>query len=220
MMIKIMLINKHPVVRQGMVSVLESCSEFKVVGDAESVTDAIPQIGRLKPDVVLMDMVSGTGYGNDIFEDIRSVFKEYPKTEVFLLTDSDKEYDFLRAVGAGVRGYLSKTSEVDQIIDAIRLVVTTGVIVYSSKVAELFDLSAQGKSKIDQLSEREKEILRLVARGASNKEIARQCYISEATVKAYMKRIAEKMNVKNRAEAVASAIEKGVIGFGVPNSDL
>jgi len=207
-MIKVFLIDKHPVIRQGLATVLEKSAGFQVVGDASNVQDALSQIEELKPDIVIMDAFRGESDNN---KDITMILQKFGKVKIFVLTDSNREHDFLKAIRSGARGYLSKTSEVSQLIEAIRLVAADGAVVYSPKLAKLFDSTLQETSRIDQLSQREKEILNLVARGHSNKEIASQCYVSEATVKAHLRRIAEKMNVKNRAEAVATAIEKGLI---------
>ncbi len=208
-MIKVFLVDNHPIMRQGLASVLEKNEGFEVVGGANNAQDALSQIGELKPDIVIMDAFRG---GGDYSKDIAMIQQKYDKAKVFVLTDSTRENDFLRAIGAGVKGYLSKASEVSQLIDAIRLVASEGAIVYSSTLAKLFDSTLQDTNRrLDQLSQREKEILNLVARGYGNKEIASRCFISEATVKAHLRRIAEKMDVKNRAEAVATAIHRGLI---------
>jgi len=207
-MIKVFLIDKHPVIRKGLAAVLEKSAGFQVVGDADNTQDALSQIKELKPDIVIMDALKS---GGDNTEDITMILQKFGEAKVFVLTDSTREHDFLKAIGAGVRGYILKASEISQVIDAIRLVAADGAVVYSTKVAKLFDSTLQGTNRLDQLSQREKEILNLVARGHGNKEVAKRCYISEATVKAHLRRITEKMDVKNRAEAVATAIEKGLI---------
>ena len=206
-MVKVFLVDRHPVIRQGLVTILENAG-FQVVGEANNAQEALPKIDELKPDIVIMDAFRG---GSDNTDDITMLQQKHSKVKIFVLTDSNREQDFLKAIGAGVRGYLLKASEVSQLIDAIRLVAADGTVVYSSKVAGLFDSTLREKNQLDRLSQREKEILNLVAHGYSNKEIASRCYVSEATVKAHLRRIAEKMNVKNRAEAVATAIEKGLI---------
>jgi len=208
-MIKVFLVDNHPVMRQGLASVLEKSEGFEVVGGADNTQDALSQIGELKPDIVIMDAFRG---GGDYSKDVAMIQQKHDKAKVFVLTDSTRENDFIKAIGAGVKGYLSKSSEVSQLLDAIRLVASEGAIVYSSTLAKLFDSTLQDTNRrLDQLSQREKEILTLVARGYGNKEIASRCYVSEATVKAHLRRIAEKMDVKNRAEAVATAINKGLI---------
>jgi DNA-binding NarL/FixJ family response regulator len=206
-MVKIFLVDRHPVMRQGLTYALENAG-LEVVGNANSAKEALPQIDEFKPDIVIMDAFRS---GGDNTKDIKMIQEKNDKAKIFILTDSEREQDFLKAITAGVRGYLLKASEVSQLIDAIQLVAADDTIVYSSKVAGLFDSTLQDTKRLDRLSLREKEILNLVARGYSNREIANRCYVSEATVKAHLRRIAEKMNVKNRAEAVATAIEKGLI---------
>jgi len=215
-MIKVFLVDEHPVIRKGISVVLEEFAEFKVVGEANNIEEAISQIGELKPDLVIMDAFRGVG---DNIENIAMIQQKYDKAKVFILTASTREQDFLEALGAGVRGYLSKVSEVSELLDAVRLVAADGTVVYSSKVASIFDSTIKQANQSGLLSTREKEILGLVAHGLSNKEIADRCYVSEATVKAHLRRITEKMNVKNRAEAVATGIERGFIEIGRNSSD-
>ncbi len=207
-MVKVFLIDEHPVTRRGLASVLEMCSGYQVVGDANNLADALPQIEELQPDVVIMDAFGHTG---DSIEAISNLHQKCPMVKVLILTDSNKEQDFVKAIRAGVRGYLLKDSDVSQLTDAIRLVAGDGAVVYSSEAAKLFDATNQDTYPFNQLSPREKDILYLVARGHSNKEIATRCYVSEATIKAHLRRITEKLDVKNRAEAVAIAIEKGIL---------
>jgi len=215
-MIKVFLVDEHPIIRKGISVVLEEFAEFKVVGEANNIEEAISQIGELKPDLVIMDAFRGVG---DNIENIAMIQQKYDKAKVFILTASTREQDFLEALGAGVRGYLSKVSEVSELLDAVRLVAADGTVVYSSKVASIFDSTIKQANQSGLLSTREKEILGLVAHGLSNKEIADRCYVSEATVKAHLRRITEKMNVKNRAEAVATGIERGFIEIGRNSSD-
>lgn len=210
-MIKVFLVDEHPVIRKGVSVILEESAEFKVVGEANNIEEAISQIGELKPDLVIIDAFRGVG---DNIGDVAMIQQKYDKAKVFILTASTREQDFLKALGAGVRGYLSKASEVSELLDAVRLVAADGTVVYSSKVASLFDSTIKQANRSGLLSTREKEILGLVSHGLSNREIAVHCYVSEATVKAHLRRITEKMNVKNRAEAVAIAIERGYIEIG------
>ena len=207
-MVNIFILDKHPVMRHGLASVLEKCAGFQVVGEASNAQEALPKIDELKPDIVIMDAFRDR---SDNTDDITMLQQKYTKVKIFILTDSNREQDFLQALGAGVRGYLLKASEVSELTDAIRLVAADDTVVYSSMVAGLFDSTLRETNQFDQLSQREKEILNLVAQGLSNRNIANRCFVSEATVKAHMRRIMEKLDVKNRAEAVTNAIEKGLI---------
>ncbi len=208
MMVKVFILDEHPVIRRGLVSILEMCAECQVVGDAANTQDALPQITELKPDIVIMDAFRGNG---DNIKDITVIQEKYDNAKIFILTDSKKENDFIKAISAGVKGYFSKDSEISQLIDAINLVAAGSTVVYSSKIARLFDSTFQTANQLDELSQREREILGLVARGYSNRNIAEICFVSEATVKSHMRRIMEKLDVKNRAEAVTIAIEKNLL---------
>jgi DNA-binding NarL/FixJ family response regulator len=208
MMVKVFILGEHPVTRRGLASILETCAECQVVGDATNAQDALPQINELKPDIVIMDAFRGN---DDNIEAITMVQQKCDKVKIFILTDSKRENDFMRAMSAGVKGYFSKESEVSQLIDAVCLVATGGAVVYSSKIVRLFDSTFQETNRLDGLSQREKEILSFVARGHSNRDIANLCFVSEATVKSHMRRIMEKLDVKNRAEAVTIAFEKGLL---------
>lgn len=127
-MVKVFLIDEHPVTRRGLASVLEMCSGYQVVGDANNLADALPQIEELQPDVVIMDAFGHTG---DSIEAISNLHQKCPMVKVLILTDSNKEQDFVKAIRAGVRGYLLKDSDVSQLTDAIRLVAGDGAVVYS-----------------------------------------------------------------------------------------
>ena len=207
-MIKVFLVDNHPVMRQGLASVLEKSEGFEVVGGADNAQDALSQIGELKPDIVIMDAFRG---GGDYSKGVAMIQQKYDKVKIFILTDSKRENDFMKAMSAGVRGYFSKESEVSQLIDAVRLVAAGGAVVYTSKIVGLFNSTFQETNRLDGLSQREKEILSFVARGHSNRDIANLCFVSEATVKSHMRRIMEKLDVKNRAEAVTIAFEKGLL---------
>jgi DNA-binding NarL/FixJ family response regulator len=208
MMVKVFIIDEHPVTMRGLASILEMCAGCQVVGDANTVQSALQEIGEIKPDIVIMD---ASGGGGNYIKDIAMIKEKYDKVKIFILTDSTKGNDFINAISAGVKGYFSKGSEVSQLIDAISLVATGGAVVYSSQITGLFDSTLRGTNQMDQLSQREKEILSFVARGRSNRDIANLCFVSEATVKSHMRRIMEKLDVKNRAEAVTSGFEKGLL---------
>ena len=207
-MVKIFVIDEHPVIRQGLASVLEKYPDFKFVGDASSAKDAMFKIEVLKPDLIIMDAFKS---GNDSINDIKMIRQRYDQIKIVVITDSRKEADFMEAISAGVRGYLLKASEVNELVDTIRLVADNGAVVYSSKIIRQIDSRFHEANSMDRLSQREKEILEFVAKGCSNKDIAGHCFVSEATVKAHMRRIMEKLNVKNRAEAVSIGIKKGVL---------
>jgi DNA-binding NarL/FixJ family response regulator len=207
-MAKIFIVDELSVIRRGLASVLEAYAGYKVVGEASNIKEALPKIGEIKPDLIIIDVYRPGGGGTDA---IALLQKKMPAAKVLVLTDSNDKESFISSIKAGAKAYLLKASELNEIIDSIRLVATGGAVVYSSKAAKMFDVPGEKAGIEDSLSAREKEVLRLVAKGQSNREIAAHCYISETTVKAHLRRISEKLDVKNRAQAVAIAIDKGLL---------
>jgi len=212
-LIKILVVDDHPLLRQGLVTMLQKWPDFEIVGEAISAKDSIEKTREYRPDVVLMDIRMPGGSG---IEGITAIHELMPEVKGLVLTVSDDEDDLFSAMKAGAKGYLLKNTELDSLVDAIRLVdkgeVIVSSIMASRLIAEFQQPGAGHRSKdSDELSPREKEAMQLVAQGSSNKEIARQLFISETTVKAHLRSILEKLQVKNRAEAVAKAIAKGLL---------
>jgi DNA-binding NarL/FixJ family response regulator len=208
--IKIFVIDAHPIIRQGLTTILEQYTEFRIVGDADSSTEALAKIEGLQPDIVIIDAFVPGGEGS---EAITRLKEKQPQLKVLILTDINSEDNFLKAIKAGANGYLLKSVEPTELIETICLVTRGSAVVYSPMVVKLFEQSMRGNGKNggNGLSHREVEILQLVAQGDSTKEIADQCFVSQTTVKAHLRRIAEKLEAKNRAQAVAIGIEKGIL---------
>ena len=211
-MVKVLVIDDHPLLRYGLKSILETCSEFRIVGDTADIPEALAKIDELQPDIVIADIFMPDGDGGETIGQLR---EKCPQAKLLVLTDADNEDNFSRAIKAGARGYLLKSVELSQFIESLRLVASGNATVYTPMAAAILEqpdkANGGNQSRFNTLSEREKEVLGLVAQGASNKEIANQCYVSETTVKAHLRRILEKLEVKNRAHAVATAIEKGFL---------
>jgi DNA-binding NarL/FixJ family response regulator len=212
--LKIFVIDCIQIVRIGLVSILKEHPEFRVVGEAADTTEAIARMEEDVPDIVLIEpFLSGAGG----IEAIARILARFPDIKVIVLTHSDKRVDFVRAMRTGARAYLLKSLEGDELIDSIRLVAGGRAVVYASRAAKLFDGPANPgdgndhADKLDCLTDREKEILWLAAQGASNKEIASQCYVSYTTIKAHLRRISEKLDVRNRTQAVAMALSRGYL---------
>jgi two-component system NarL family response regulator len=211
--IKIFVVDDHPLFRYGLMSVLGEYSEFKVVGDAANSIEALPKIEEIKPDIVIMDIFMPNSDGVRATSLIK---QKLPKTEIIILTISDSEEVLLSAIKAGAKGYLLKGVGVMEIVDAIKQVSNGEAIVSPSMATRLLEQvrgshKENGKKSFYELSLREKEVLKLTAQGSSNKEIAANLFISDTTVKAHMRNILEKLRVKNRAEAVGVAIAKGIL---------
>ena len=211
-MVNILLVDSNLVYRKGVLSILGDYPEFRVVGEASDSHEAEAKAGEIQPDIVIMDIFTGDGEGVEAITFLR---QKFPGVKMIILTLSSKEGDLLQALKAGARGYLFKNAAPVELIECIRLVASSDAIVSPSKAIGLFEqLGHTNNANIDggnRLSPREKEVVRLVAKGASNKEIAAHCYVSETTVKAHLRKILEKLHVRNRAEAVAQASTNGLL---------
>jgi two-component system NarL family response regulator len=222
--IKILLVDDHPVFRRGLVYVLKDWPDLHVVGEAANGVEAISRATELQPDVVIMDLRMPGVNGAEATAALQQVV---PQAKVLILTVSDESEDLFACMEAGARGYLLKSAELDGLVAAIRVVATGDVIITPGMATRLLNELKQGARRqsqapapvatmssddsSDALSLREKQVMQLVVQGASNKEIAAKLFISETTVKAHLRTILEKLQVKNRAEAVAKATAKGLL---------
>jgi two-component system NarL family response regulator len=211
--IKIFVVDDHPLFRYGLMSVINEYPEFQIVGDADNSIEALSRIEEIQPDIVIMDVYMPDGDG---IQTTTAIKQKLPKTEIIILTISDNEDILLRAIKAGAKGYLLKGVGIQEIVEAIKQVKNGEATVSPSMAARLLEQFRENKNygnkkRYYELSLREKEVLKLTARGSSNKEIAANLFISDTTVKAHMRNILEKLQVKNRAEAVGVAISKGIL---------
>lgn len=209
-MIKVLVVDDHPVFRQGLISLLQQYPEFKTVGQANNGKEAVAIAREVQPDVVVMDIRMPGGNG---IAATTALQQALPEVKVVIVTVSDKDEDLFAAIKAGARGYLLKSVSLWELIDSIRLVAQGEAIISPTMAGRLLDEFRQAdKEQSDKgLSLREQEVLQLVAKGASNKQIADQLFISETTVKAHLRTILGKLHARNRAEAVALAADKGLL---------
>jgi len=211
-MIKVLVADDHPVFRQGLASLLQQYPEFDVVGQAANGNEAVARAKQFQPDVVIMDicMPGGNGVAATI-----ALQQTLPQTKVVMFTVSDKDNDLFDAIKAGARGYLLKSVELQELIDSIKLVANGEAIISPAMASRLLDEFKQDKERAGkdpgELSQREREILQLVAEGTNTKHIADLLYISETTVKSHLRSIMQKLHARNRAEAVALAANKGLL---------
>ena len=204
--IRIVIADDHPVFRAGLQGLLSGQADFQVVGEASNGREAVNLVRLTSPDVLLVDLQMPELDGVHAIREIRSLA---PKTRMLVLTTYDSDGDILRAVEAGATGYLLKDTPREELFKAIRAT-ARGESVLAPTVAS--KLVGRARAPVDRsLSAREIEVLRLVARGTSNKIIGKELRISEATVKTHLLHIFAKLSVDDRTAAVTAAMERGVL---------
>jgi DNA-binding NarL/FixJ family response regulator len=202
-MIRILLADDHPVVRDGLAAMLATQPDFEVVGEAGNGAEALTEAARLRPDVVLMDLEMPTLDG---IEAIRRLRVADPAVQVVVLTAFDTDERIVGAIQAGAQGYLLKGAPRAEIFAAIRTVSAGGALIPPVIASKLLR-----QVREDALTAREKEVLELVAAGLANGEIAGRLFISERTVKFHVSAILSKLGAKNRTQAVRVARERGLV---------
>ena len=204
--IRILIVDDHPVVRDGLRGMLASDPDFDVVGDASDGADALSMAEALGPDVILMDLrMPGLGGAAAI----RKLNELDMPARVLVLTTYDSDSDVVPALEAGATGYLLKDTPREDLVRAIHAAARGEAVLAPSVATRL--VSQLRAPAHDVLSERELEVLRLIAQGETNRGAAAQLFISEATVKTHLLHIYEKLGVGDRAAAVASAYERGLL---------
>ncbi len=206
---RLLIADDHTVVRAGLRALLEGEPDLEVVAEAGSGEEAVLLAAELAPDVVLMDLrFAGTDRGIDGVEAVRRLTAEAPGAAVVMLTSYSGRADVVRALEAGARGYVLKAGPPEELFLAVREA-AAGRLGLASEVVE--GLVGQVVSPPPELSEREREVVRLLADGHSNRAIANSLYLSEATVKTHLVRIYRKLGAGNRAAAVSEAVRRGLL---------
>ncbi|MGW6528707.1 response regulator [Streptomyces venezuelae] len=205
--ITLIVVDDHPVVRDGLRGMFQSAPGFQVLGEASNGVEAVALTAELDPDVVLMDLRMPGGGGVDA---ITELTRRGARARVLVLTTYDTDSDTLPAIEAGATGYLLKDAPRDELFTAVRAA-AEGRTVLSPAVASRLVSRVRAPGN-EPLSTREREVLALVARGTSNRGIAAELFISEATVKTHLTHIYGKLGVKDRAAAVATAYDRGILG--------
>ena len=209
--IRLMIADDHPVVREGLAAMLNKQADIEVVGEAENGREAIEQARRLHPDVILMDLRMPEVDG---VEAMSRIAAESPETRFIVLTTYDNDEFIFKGIEAGARAYLLKDAPRDELFKAIRAVYRGESLIQPAVAGKVLDRFAQLSRQVqvpDSLSEREVDVIRLMADGAANKEIATGLAISESTVKTHIQTIFQKLGVRDRTEAVMQALRKGII---------
>lgn len=214
--IRVLIADDQALFRRGLFVVLAGEERIKVVAEADNGEDAVARAGQLAPDVVLMDVRMPRLSGIEAARQVRDLV---PTTKILMLTVSDEEDDLYEAIKAGANGYLLKEISVEEVAEAIRAVVQGQSLISPSMASKLlneFNALARRAAQQEQVSApvltaRELEVLKLVARGLSNREVAEGLFISENTVKNHVRNILEKLHLHSRMEAVMYAVRKRLL---------
>ncbi|MFE4626817.1 response regulator [Streptomyces mirabilis] len=207
--ITLLIVDDHPVVRDGLRGMFESAPGFTVLGEAANGVEAVALTASLDPDVVLMDLRMPGGNG---VEAIAELTRRGARAKVLVLTTYDTDSDTLPAIEAGATGYLLKDAPREELFTAVRAAAQGRTVLSPTVASRLVSAVRAPASTQDSLSAREREVLALVAKGTSNREIARVLFISEATVKTHLTHLYAKLGVNDRAAAVAVAYDRGILG--------
>ena len=210
--IRVLVVDDHTVVREGIRMVLEAQPDIEVVGEGSDGREAVAKVAQLEPDVVLLDLAMPGMGGLDATKLIKA---QHPSVQVLILTMQEGEEYFFKAVTAGASGYILKGASAAELLSGIRAVhgggVALGPMVAKKLVNEFLERTGEGGPAYDGLSPREREVLTLVAEGKTNQEIAADLFLSVNTVQTHRAHIMEKLNLHNRTALVRYAIQKGLI---------
>jgi len=207
--IRVLLADDHSVVRQGLRMFLSLDADLEIVGEAADGAEAVRLAGELKPDVVLMDLVMP---GMDGIAATRAIRRQLPEVEVVALTSFLEDASVVGAVRAGAIGYLLKDTQADELCRAIRAAAAGQVQLSPQAAARLMrELKTPATPSAAALSERETEVLRCLARGQSNKEIAAHLRIGETTVKTHVSNVLAKLGLASRTQAALYAVQSGLL---------
>jgi two-component system response regulator NreC len=203
-MIRALLVDDHQIVRSGVRRVLEATGRFDIVGEAAEVGEALERARLLRPDVVVLDLTLRDGSGLDAIADLREL-----GTRVVILSMQDEPAYARKAFELGAQGYVVKDAADEELADAIDAVLADRIYVHPALAARL----VLGEPE-DDLTERERQILRLIALGYTNQEIAGQLFLSVRTIEAHRRHILDKLRLTTRAELVRYALERRIVEIG------
>jgi two-component system, NarL family, response regulator DevR len=207
--VRIFLLDDHEVVRQGIAELLEDVDGFEVVGEAGTVTEALPRILAARPDVAVLDMRLPDGNGIDVCRDVRATL---PDTHCLILTSYDDEDALLASVLAGASGYVRKEVRAAALIDAIRQAALGRSLMDPALIVKVVQSAQQVPQSNDQLAaltERERQVLDLITEGLTNRQIGERMFLSDKTVKNYVSSLLNKLGMQRRTQAAVFAAELG-----------
>lgn len=208
--IRILVVDDHAVLRDGIRALLSTHEDIEIVGEASEGKEALAKVRELVPDVVVMDIAM---VGMDGLEATRRIRKKNPEVKVLVLTQHDNREYILSAVKAGAAGYVPKRALGSDLVSAIRAVRKGGSFLYPSAAAAVIEdyLRQVEEEPYDRLTDREREILKLIADGHKSREIAAMLFISLRTVLGHRTKIMEKLNIHNHTELIKYAMRKGLV---------
>jgi two-component system response regulator NreC len=211
--INVVLVDDHAVVRSGLRLLLERQEDIDVVGEAGNAKDAVFRARALKPDVILLDVVMP---GESGIEVLPKLLRESPETKILVLSMQDDPSYVREAFAAGASGYVLKEAADEEVVSAVREIANGGSYVHPALGARMVAAEAQERAaaEADPLSEREREVLRLLALGHTNQEIAEELYISVRTAESHRAHIMQKLRLATRAELVRYALSHGLLTDG------
>lgn len=209
-MIRLMLVDDHAILRDGLRNIISVEEDIEVVGEAESGDDAIKKVESCRPDIILLDINMPQKNGVEVTSILK---KKYTHIKILVLTMHSHEEYFMSAIREGADGYLLKDAPSDQVVEAIRTVASGESVIHPSMTRKLlaFHQQQQIEQEDNALTEREKEVLLCLVEGLSNKEIAERLFISDKTVKIHVSKIFKKLNVKSRSQVVIHAVQHQLV---------
>ena len=215
MALRVLIADDNTLFREGIVHLLGRCADVMVVGQAKDAAEAVRKATLLRPEVVLMDLAMPLGGG---VEATKQILAEWPEVSVCMLTGSEQQADLFAAIRAGAHGYLLKTVAAEELCGSLQVLADGGAIVTPALAAHLLAEFTKlapylrtGPSALAKLSPREREVLEVVTRGGSNKDIAAALVIAENTVKVHLRNILDKLQLRNRQQLAAFAVQEGFV---------
>lgn len=203
--IKIFVADDHPIVREGLVAVLETQADFEIVGEAADGQEVIEKVAETDANILFLDLAMPRKDGVQVIEFLQ---QQNSPTKVIIFTVFDTDERIITAIKAGAKGYLLKGASRQEIFNAVRVVSQGGSLLQPAIASKVFQHISQD---VAALSPREMEVLKLLSKGLKNSTLAQELFISERTVKFHVSAILGKLGVKNRTEAVQLAIKRGII---------